>query len=180
MQTFETGERMTTRSRTTWLTAQWPIRWALVCLGGLVLQGKAMATLGEAWPNSAAVPTSQSAAQKQTLPTRDVQMGLYSMHESKMENGTTVREFVNADGRVFAVTWQGPVLPDFQALLGSHFAALDARARQARRPGISASPLGIDNGDVVLRTSGRMRHFVGHAYVPSLVPAGVNIPEIIQ
>ena len=45
--------------------------------------------------------------------------------------GTVVREFVNAQQVVFAVVWQGPVLPDLAAFFGDHYVAFQRAANSS-------------------------------------------------
>jgi len=140
-----------------------------------------MATLGEIVPRAASAQAlSASATARQSVRPTMAASGLYSVYESQLENGTAITEFANADGRVFAVSWKGPVLPDFQGLLGSHFEAFSAGAKQARVPGRLGTPLNIAQQKLVVRSNGRMRHFFGYAYVPDLVPAGVNIDDVLR
>jgi Protein of unknown function (DUF2844) len=86
-----------------------------------------------------------------------------------------VREYVNQDGKVFGVAWDGPIKPDLSQVLGPYFtryrdaSAGHGMARQLRR---------IDQPDFVLRVSGHMRHFTGAAWVPALVPANVDPTEV--
>lgn len=100
----------------------------------------------------------------------------FRMHELRdAARNLRVREYVNPDGRVFGVAWDGPTKPDLSQLLGPYFtrymdaAAGHGMARQLRR---------IDQPDFVLRVSGHMRHFTGSAWVPSLVPADVDPAEV--
>jgi Protein of unknown function (DUF2844) len=91
----------------------------------------------------------------------------------------TVREYVTRQGQVFAVTWQGPEMPNLQQLLGDYFGSFKAAAVAAHRsyPGIHRQ-LSITRSDFVLLSSGRMRDFHGLAYVPALVPAGVSVSAL--
>ncbi len=90
----------------------------------------------------------------------------YTVHEIQAANGTVVREYLSPEGKVFAVAWNGPWLPDLRQLLGSYFepyrAAVQTRsgARMARRPVM------IDQPELVVQISGRIRSFTGRAYVP--------------
>ena len=45
----------------------------------------------------------------------------YDVHQMRIDGGTVVKEYVSPEGRVFAVTWQGPFVPDMQQVLGSYF-----------------------------------------------------------
>lgn len=100
----------------------------------------------------------------------------YTVHEIQTPGGTTVREFVSADGTVFAVTWRGPAKPDLRAVLGDSFANFVA-ATATRAPG-SHHHLRIDRGDLVVRSDGHMRALFGRAYIPTLVPAGVQAEDL--
>jgi hypothetical protein len=103
--------------------------------------------------------------------------GNYRMHEMKKTN-QTVHEFVTSDGRVFAVTWKGPVHPDFSVLFGNYFkdyqdarqAAHDQRLR--RRSGT------IESGDLHVEIGGHMAAQSGRAWVKSILPAGFDINDI--
>ena len=98
----------------------------------------------------------------------------YTVHQLATPNGTTVREFVAPSGIVFAVSWQGPFLPDLRTLLGVHFEALQrADARQATH-----AALRLERPDLVIHSEGRLRAFSGQAYLPALVPAGVAVSEL--
>jgi Protein of unknown function (DUF2844) len=102
-------------------------------------------------------------------------MQLYTVHELTTPNGTTVREFVGADGAVFAVSWQGPLLPDLRLLLGKHFETLLSAERS--QPA-THSKLLLERPDVVIHSEGRVRAFSGRAWLPQLVPAGVDVTEL--
>ena len=95
----------------------------------------------------------------------------YTVHELQDAGGLTVREYLSASGRVFAVGWNGPRIPNLQQLLGSYFTTFQsaARLRQGRR-----GPLHVERPDLVVTSSGHQRAFAGLAYVPALVPAGVS------
>ena len=36
----------------------------------------------------------------------------YSLHEIQTSAGVVIHEYVSADGKVFAVSWRGPAIPD--------------------------------------------------------------------
>jgi hypothetical protein len=95
----------------------------------------------------------------------------YTVHELSTPNGTTIREFTRADGSVFAVSWQGPFLPDLRTLLGAYFGSLQTAPRTAA---LTHSKLLLEGADVVIHSEGHVRAFSGQAYLPQLVPAGVD------
>ena len=92
----------------------------------------------------------------------------------------TVREYITRAGQVFAVTWQGAAPPDFQQLLGGYFPRLQpaaAAAATAHGPAVHRQ-LGITQSDFVMQSFGRQRDFHGIAYVPALVPDGVDTGQL--
>ena len=101
--------------------------------------------------------------------------GAYSVYELQMPTGTIVREYVSAEGAVFAVAWQGPLLPDFKQILGAYFAPYTAAA--ARQRG-SHGHLLIQQADLVVESSGHVRAFFGKAYLPQMLPQGMAVSEI--
>jgi hypothetical protein len=97
----------------------------------------------------------------------------YTVHELELPSGTFVREFISAAGKVFAVAWQGPALPDLGQILGKdNFQAFlgSPNARQVRRRMRVLQQPGL-----VVRSQGRPRAFSGQAYIPELVPPGVTV-----
>ena len=90
--------------------------------------------------------------------------------------GTTINEYVaTTSGIVFAYAWQGPAMPGLPALLGTHEASYrsGAAARLAApRRGLHTAR--VEQPDVVVETSGRMRSYVGRAWLPDALPAGVT------
>ena len=108
---------------------------------------------------------------------RDEIHPLYRVHQITDAQGAVVREYVSLAGKVFAVSWQGPHLPNLQQLLGTYFTHLQqyAQAQTGRQGG----PLILRKDDFVFSNAGRMRWSQGHAYVPSLLPAGLD-PEVVQ
>lgn len=103
----------------------------------------------------------------------------YTITESLLDNGTQVQEFVTPAGRVFAVSWRGPVLPDLRSILGDYIHIFHRHIEASRQTGLRGGPVNLAQQGLVLRSSGRMGHFSGHAYVPALVPVGVNIHELL-
>jgi uncharacterized protein DUF2844 len=45
----------------------------------------------------------------------------YSMHEIQAPSGMVIHEYVSAEGKVFAVSWRGPGVPDLRQMLGSYY-----------------------------------------------------------
>ena len=106
-------------------------------------------------------------------------VGPYSVHEMRSAPGTTIREYVSTSGSVFGVAWDGPWLPDMRQLLGTHFEAYQAAAAAAQRARHGHGPLVVETPDFVVHSSGRAQAFSGRAYLPRLLPPGVE-PESVQ
>jgi hypothetical protein len=104
---------------------------------------------------------------------------LYSAHETDLDNSTQVREYATASGQVFAVTWQGPVLPNLQILLGGYFPAFQQETAKAQHSGRQRARVLLQTPTLVLQSSGRMGRFTGYAYAPDLIPAGVDIQTLL-
>jgi hypothetical protein len=87
-----------------------------------------------------------------------------------------VREYVTDGGVVFALTWDGPILPNLKALLGTYFDAM--LAESARAPRAGRSHLAVDDSEVVINSGGHMRAFEGSAWIPAAFPAGFTAADI--
>jgi hypothetical protein len=126
--------------------------------------------------------TSVEADQQQMNAKRAVQAsGNYSVHEITTAYGAVVREYVSPNGKVFGVAWRGPFLPNFQQILGSYYgkyalAAQQIRTAQPRRS--RNAPLMVEQPDLIMHSGGHTRAYVGHAYVPGMIPQGVDAQEI--
>jgi hypothetical protein len=106
----------------------------------------------------------------------------YTVHEITTPYRTVVREYVSPAGKVFGVAWRGPFMPSLQQIFGSYyqeFAQASTAARDAQVMHSRGAPVRIDQPDLVVRSGGHVRAYVGWAYVPSLVPQGVD-PESIK
>lgn len=153
----------------------------LSVLLGLCLLGtpNAWAVLGGAvTPAAASTTTTPAAVQLRSAGASTNASALYTVHTSALDTGTTVQEYTAPDGVVFAVAWQGPVLPRLDTLLGSYFAAFTTGVNTTRSQRSVGTPLVLDSTQLVVRSSGRMGRFSGHAYAPSLVPGGVTISDV--
>ena len=99
----------------------------------------------------------------------------YRLHELQLPSGTKVREFAGADGKVFAVAWNGPVPPNLRQMLGRYFDPLVTAASTKRT---SHGHLQVQTNDLVVQAGGHMRAFAGRAYLPQSVPNGVDLGEL--
>ncbi|MPQ56872.1 DUF2844 domain-containing protein [Duganella sp. FT27W] len=140
-----------------------------------VLQGAlAYAALGSAPSDFGGTPV--RAARSLAAAGNNTANAVYTVSQSTLDSGTIVREYTDAAGKVFAVSWTGPTLPDLRTLLGSKFTALtDATGRRTQA---GHSQLALNQSDVVIVSNGHMRSFAGHAFIPSAVPAGFDTTTI--
>ena len=83
-----------------------PWRRLLIALVFASVGRTGLATLGAAPATPVDAPSSVNTA--------------YTIIQSLLDNGTQVQEFVTPAGRVFAVSWRGPVLPDLRSILGDY------------------------------------------------------------
>jgi hypothetical protein len=139
--------------------------------GWLLSAGAVQAALGA---RSATVPgdSQRMAARLQTATDAN-----HTISTLALPNGAAVREFTNAAGMVYAVTWSGPGKPDLRVLLGDHFAALQ-QASAAMGPRFRRMPPMVHQRDLVIETGGHMGYFWGTAYVPSLAPQGFTPADL--
>ena len=160
------------------MTALKPWLLSLLLFMFSVFANPAWAALGQI--SSRPVASSPSAGSRMLALPPAARLGLYTVEETQLENGTNVREYATPTGLVFAVAWQGPVLPDLYVLLGNYFNTFKLQTDQARLLGRRGAPVDMSHDGLVVRSSGRMRNFFGHAYATDLVPAGVSIKDILQ
>jgi hypothetical protein len=123
--------------------------------------------------DAASVEADRTALEAAAAP--EVTTPAYSIVELRTASGTLVREFLSPAGRVFAVAWSGPALPDLRQLLGGHFDAYTAALR-AQRPGAGRAE--VRENDLVVQSGGQMRNFFGRAYLRSLMPQGVTADDL--
>ena len=100
----------------------------------------------------------------------------YVTRDTTLATGTHVREFVSGSGVVFAVTWDGPFLPDLKALLGKYFDTMVAQS--ATMPRAGRSHMAVNRPEVVINSGGHMRAFEGSAWLPAELPAGFSVDDL--
>ena len=100
------------------------------------------------------------------------------VHEITTADGSSVREYMTDAGIVFAVSWSTHFKPDLPALFGLHASTYaDAASQAMRTPGIKRQVM-LERGDLVVQSGVHFNHFVGKAYVKSLVPADVHVDQL--
>jgi hypothetical protein len=109
---------------------------------------------------------------------RTTSSDLYTMHEIQAPTGVAVNEYVSSTGKVFAVTWKGPIHPDLRQVLGAYFDQYSQAVQAQRTTRRGRGPLLIQQTGLVIQISGHMRSFLGRAYVPQMMPAGVHAEDI--
>ena len=141
--------------------------WGRTIVGtSLLITGSCWAALGG---NLAGVNSDQQAWNATQTSTVMTGATVYAL---TFPNGVIVREFVDSNGSVFAVAWEGPVMPDFQRLLAGYFGSYqEALNTQSRGVHVRTNALVIESG-------GRMRAFTGRAYLPLQVPAAISATDI--
>jgi hypothetical protein len=103
----------------------------------------------------------------------------YTVRETTLGNGTVVREYISAAGRVFGLAWSGPQMPDLSDLLGSYFPQYVAGVTNARKlRGGGRGPGVVQESGLVVHSGGHMGAFSGQAYLPQALPAGVSGTDI--
>ena len=98
----------------------------------------------------------------------------HTMHELQAATGTKVHEYLGSDGKVFAVSWQGPFRPNLRDLLGSHYEAYLSAAGSR----VARGPVNIQLPGLVIHMSGHQRAFYGRVYLVDKVPEGLSPDEI--
>lgn len=103
--------------------------------------------------------------------------GAVQMRTQVDAGGTTIHEYASSTGQIFAYTWQGPTMPDLPALLGAYNASY--------RTGAAATAASQDlhesrvaQSDVIVESGGQMRSYVGRAWLPAALPAGVTSADL--
>jgi hypothetical protein len=153
----------TSMSRTSWMG---------VVLLMLALPLPALAALGG---DATSVDQDQ---QQMKASRKTTQAEAYTVHELKDSAGTVVKEYISPAGKVFAISWHGPFIPNMQQILGTYFDQFAQGAKIQRESGPGHRPVNIQQPGFVFHNGGHMRAFFGKAYVPEMVPQGVN-PDAI-
>lgn len=138
-------------------------------VAGALWSSGASATLGE--PESSL--TAETQLDRASL--KDTDHGSYRVHEMQLPSGTVLREYAGLDGKVFAVTWNGPFIPNLKQSLGSYFAEFAAQAGAAHG---TRKHLAVHQPDLVVESAGHMRAHHGLAYLPQSLPSGVSVGDL--
>lgn len=140
----------------------------------------ALATLGAlAAPPAHAVlggdlATVQARAQQQGAARTPSAGPGYSVHTTQRPDGSQVREYADASGIVFMVSWSMRGKPRMPELLG----AFDADYRRAATRALAAPGIHrqvqLAEGDLVVQARSHLQSHVGRAWLRSRLPAGLD------
>ncbi|HLJ15006.1 MAG TPA: DUF2844 domain-containing protein, partial [Bryobacteraceae bacterium] len=116
------------------------------------------------------------AQMKGTLKT--TQAAAYTVHQITAPGNTVIKEYVSPAGKVFAVTWHGPFIPNMQQILGTYYGQFAEAAKAQRESAPGHRPVTINQPGLVFQNGGHMRAYFGKAYLPMMFPQGVTKDEI--
>ena len=102
----------------------------------------------------------------------------YTVRETRLGNGTVVREYLAADGSVFGIAWRGQQMPDLSDLLGTYFPQYVSGVNAIRAVRGGHGPVAVDQSSLVVHSGGHMGAFAGQAWLPPALPAGVSGSDI--
>lgn len=141
-----------------------------------ILTIAAIPALAHAGLGDTIVNAAQAQAQGQTISSSQTDFTVYAGTQPVYE--ATVHQYVsNATGKVFAVEWSGPRMPNLKSLLGSYFGAYTAA--RGTKP-ISLHAMSITTPDLVMEVHGPNGNIEGRAWAPALVPSNVSVANIVK
>ena len=155
-----------------------PLR-AIVAALVIAASGPAYAQLGATIAIAATGTSSSSNAADATAPVlHQAANSAVQWQESTDANQIRVRQYVSSSGQVYAVSWDGPAMPDIAVLLGTWFDRYrqEASAALPNASGLHSSR--VSGSDLMVETAVRLRDFNGRAWLPSALPAGVTAADI--
>jgi hypothetical protein len=149
---------------------------------GVVVTCVALVTLAVACPAWAALGGDAASIQADQIhmqgTRRTIAAESHTVHEIQAATGTVVREYISADGKVFAVAWHGPWLPDMRQILGTYFEQYAQAVRSQSSGRMGRRPVMIEQPGLVVQIGGHIRAFAGRAYIPEMLPSGVRVEDI--
>jgi len=101
-----------------------------------------------------------------------------AQHDLTLNDGTVTRQFTNADGVVFAVSWNGPMRPNLRQLFGDYYPRLQSAAAKTARLHARLA-FSANDADFVVRSGGHPGAFWGYAVLPGKVPAGFDASRLV-
>jgi hypothetical protein len=101
----------------------------------------------------------------------------YTVHEITTASGGTVREYLNAQGKVFAVAWHGTKVPSLKLLLGDSFAHMQ-QVRASLPVNRDHRHLQFETSDLVVQSNQYLRSAMGRAWLPTELPGNFAVSAI--
>lgn len=102
----------------------------------------------------------------------------YQVFESvDSTNHVTLEQYATSTGTVFAVAWRGAGMPDLQAVFGAYFTQFTNLRQHSPA---SRHLLSIEDPSLMVDIHGPNGDIIGRAWVPALVPAGVDVNTVVQ
>ncbi|MCX8515303.1 MAG: DUF2844 domain-containing protein [Burkholderiales bacterium] len=97
----------------------------------------------------------------------------YLIYDTKVKNKFEVKQYVS-NNKVFAIVWQGIMLPDLSKLLGNYYIQY-----QTVSPKYKSSTLqSIEDQDFISYFGSSNKYFYGKAIIPSLMPQDLVMIKI--
>ncbi|HVE11742.1 MAG TPA: DUF2844 domain-containing protein [Paraburkholderia sp.] len=156
---------------------------AFAALGGAPLTGAdphvASSAMTDALTKASTALQVSAASASVNAPATPAANAAYRVNVVTLDSGTVVREFVaSSTNTVFAVTWSGQRAPNFADILGTYSQRyLKPSGSDLIRVG-GLRQRGLNSSDLVVQSFGHFGQFIGYAYLPSAVPAGLSLTDI--
>jgi len=99
----------------------------------------------------------------------------HTVREVQDPSGMVTREYISSAGKIFAVAWQGPTMPDLQKLFGDYY---ETFSRSVRFKGGGRRAVVVSEPGLVVQSAGHVRWFFGAAYLPDQLPDGLSAADI--
>jgi hypothetical protein len=100
----------------------------------------------------------------------------YQIHEMQLAQGATVHQYVSPNGKVFAIKWSGQRPPNLEQVLGAYY---NDYVQAARIHSAGHHLVQVKQDNVVITHVQYLRSYSGSAYVPALVPTGIDLNHLI-
>ena len=147
----------------------------LIALGALFVAGGAHAVLGA---SASTIATDQTQLKAVGRVAAAAVSATVQSHELILADGSSIREYVNGAGIVFAVAWSTRFKPKLLPLLGEHAAGYAAAASAAMSKAGIQRRIVLEHDDLVVHASAHLNAHIGIAYLRSLVPEGVRVDDL--
>jgi hypothetical protein len=122
--------------------------------------------------------TASTAATASSTTSATTGTSAYTMQSLVDAGGTTIHEYLDSSGTVFAIAWAGPFMPNLSQLLGTYFATYTSAVAANQASETVRSPAAIDTGELVVKSGGHMQAFRGKAYLKNRLPGGFTVDQI--